>query len=93
MESLQTSFDGQCANIHDSITALSLDGSLDDRFVKGVLPSITLDAKGGEICSFNKRIPCKVRSRTYVTQRIMNWMQVYGRRTRYSIRIQFPYAM
>ena len=58
-----------------------------------VLPSITLDAKGGEICSFNKRIPCKVRSRTYVTQRIMNWMQVYGRRTRYSIRIQFPYAM
>ena len=28
-----------------------------------ILPSITLDANGGEICSFNKRKPCKVRSR------------------------------
>ena len=58
-----------------------------------VLPSITLDAKGGEICSFNQRKPCKVRSRTYVTQRIMNWMQVYGRKTRYAIRFRLPYAM
>jgi len=32
VESLQTSFDGQCANIHDSITAL--DTSIEDGFVK-----------------------------------------------------------
>ena len=58
-----------------------------------VLPSITLDAQGGETCSFNKRKPCKVRSRTYVTQRIMNWLQVNGRKTAFAIRIRFPYAM
>ena len=29
-----------------------------------VLPSITLDANGGEICSYLKRKPCKVRPRT-----------------------------
>ena len=57
-----------------------------------ILPSITLDANGGELCSFNKREPCKVRSRTYVTQRITNWLQVNGRKARFAIRIRSPYA-
>ena len=57
-----------------------------------ILPSITLNANGGELCSFNKK-PCQVRSRTYVTQRIMIWLQVIGRKTRFTIRISFPYAM
>ena len=57
-----------------------------------ILPSITLDANGGEICSYNKRKSCKVRLRTLI-QTIISWLQMNGRKTRYAIRIRFPYAM
>ena len=40
-----------------------------------ILPSITLDADGGEICSYNKRKSCKVRLRALI-QTIMSWLQV-----------------
>ena len=45
---------------------------------------------GEKLCGFIKRKACKVRSRT---MNITNWLQVNGRRTKYAIRIRFPYAM
>ena len=57
-----------------------------------VLPSITIGKDGGGLCSFIKRKPCKVRSRT-LRQDITSWLQVNGRRAKYAIQVRFPYAM